>query len=141
MDGVSGKRGVIAQILHVVAAEPAIPIYAANPGDANTAPQRQLRRCTGGHLAHNLVTGDELRVNRRQVPFGYVQVGPANSTGQNSQQHIARLQLGFGDLLNLEERLGRLAARYEDGSLHFLASSSLSLCALEECSCALTVNS
>jgi hypothetical protein len=47
-----------------------------------------------------------------------VQVGPANPTRKNSQQHIARLRLRTGDLLNLKEWFGRWSARNEDGSLH-----------------------
>ena len=38
IDRVSSKRRVVAQILHAVVAVPAIPIDAADPGDADAAP-------------------------------------------------------------------------------------------------------
>src|ERR1700722_951678 len=43
IDGISGECRVIAQVLHAVLTVPAIPIDAANPGDADAASQRQ--RC------------------------------------------------------------------------------------------------
>jgi hypothetical protein len=64
------------------------------------------------------VAGDELRAERGQISFGNVQVGPANSAGENAQQHIAGLRLRTGDLLNLKEWLGCRAAGDKDGSLH-----------------------
>jgi hypothetical protein len=47
-----------------------------------------------------------------------VQVGPANPARKNSQQHKPRLRLRTGDILNLKEWFGRLAARDKDGCLH-----------------------
>ena len=41
--GVAGEGGVVAEVFHMVAAVPAIPIDAADPqGDTGTAYQRQL---------------------------------------------------------------------------------------------------
>jgi hypothetical protein len=80
------------------------------------------------------VAGDEFCVNHRQISLRNMQVGPANSTRQNAQQHLACLQLGTGYLLNFKEWFGRRTAGNKNGSFHFLTSSSLSLRALVECS-------
>jgi hypothetical protein len=74
------------------------------------------------------VTGDELRAKRGQISFGNVQVGPANSAGENSQQHTARLQLRTGDLLNLKEWFGRRAADGKDGSFHGISLLLAAVC-------------
>jgi hypothetical protein len=113
---------------------PAIPIDAANPGDADAASQRQLCRSAVDNLADDLMTGNELRANRWQIAFRDVQVSPANPTSKNSQHHMTRLRFGTGNLLNLQERLRSRASGYQNGSFHFLASSSLSLRAFMECS-------
>jgi hypothetical protein len=113
---------------------PAIPIDAANPGDADAASQRQLCRSAVHNLADDLMTGDEPWANRWQIAFRNVQVRPANSTSENSQHHITRLRFGAGNLLNFQERLRSRAPGYQNGSFHFLASSSLSLRAFMECS-------
>jgi hypothetical protein len=112
-------------------AVPAIPIDATDPGDSGTASQRQLGCRSGGNLAHDLVARNQLRSHRRQISFGNMKVSAANSAGQHSQQHVARLQFRTAHLLDLEQRR---AAGHKNGSLHFLASSSLSLWALRECS-------
>jgi hypothetical protein len=62
---VSRKDRLIAEIFHPVVTVPAIAVYAANPGHTGTGSQRQLGRRSSGHLSHDLMTGDELRVNRR----------------------------------------------------------------------------
>jgi hypothetical protein len=97
---------------------PAAPIDAADPGDPRSGAQRQFCSRTAGHFAYNLVARNKLRTNRWQISFGNVQVGPANSAGEDSQEHIAGLQFRPGNLLNLKEWLGRPAARDKDGSLH-----------------------
>jgi hypothetical protein len=103
-----------------VAAVPAAPIHAADPGDTGPASQRQLCGRAPGYFAHDLVTGDELRPNRRQISFGNVEVSPANPARKDPQQHVASLQLRAGDLLNLNKRLGRPAPRDKNGCLHVL---------------------
>ena len=99
-------------------AVPATSIHAADPGDPGAASQWQLCSRTARHFAHNLVTGNKPRENRRQISFGNVQVGPANPTGQNSQQQITGLRFRARNLLNLKEWFGRWSARDQDGCFH-----------------------
>jgi hypothetical protein len=119
---------MVAEVLHPVVTIPAIPIDAAYPGDAGTAPQRQLCSRPAGYFADYLVTRDEVGAKRGYISFGNVQVGPANSAGENSQQHKAGLQLRTGDLLNLKEWFGRRAADGKDGSLHGISLLFAAVC-------------
>jgi hypothetical protein len=112
-----------------VAAVPAISINAADPGDSGAASQRQLGCRAADYLADDLVAWNELRAQRRQISFRNMKVSAADSAGQHAQQHVARLQWGTGHLPDLEH--GR-APGHKNGSLHFLASSSLILWALTE---------
>jgi hypothetical protein len=103
IDRISRKDRPIAEIFHPVAAVPAIAIDTANPGDTGTGSQRQLGRRASGHLSHDLMAGDKVRANRRQIPFGDVQVSTANPARQNPKQHISRLGLRTGNLLDPKE--------------------------------------
>ena len=91
---VNGVAGESRRIAKVLASKPAIltgSVGTAYPGDANTRASRQLGRSSVNDLADDLMTGNVLFADRRQFAFDNVQVGPANTTGTNTQQNVARL--------------------------------------------------
>jgi hypothetical protein len=53
-------------------AVPAITVYTAHPGDADTRSQRQLRCCAFDHLPNDLMSWNEFRPNLRQISFNDV---------------------------------------------------------------------
>jgi hypothetical protein len=107
-----------------MAAEPAVPIDAAYPGDPGPAPQWQLRGLAGDHFADNLVARDQVRVNRRQVAFRNVQIRAAHSTRKHTQQHISRAHFGSRHFPDLKKRSRR--GNEQDRSLHLtVANGSL----------------
>jgi len=76
---------MIAEILHAIAAEPAISVNPAHPGDADARPDRQIRGCAFYHLADDLMTRDDARLYRREVTFDDVAVGAADPAGNDLQ--------------------------------------------------------
>jgi hypothetical protein len=71
------------------------------------------------------MTGDEPRVNWRQISFRNVQIGPAHATREHSQQQIAGLGFRTGNLLNLKEWFRCWSARDKDGGPHEVSSMPL----------------
>ena len=52
---------MVAKILHLVFAEPAVPVGTTHPGDTNTAAQRHGLSIPFHNLADDLVTGNQTR--------------------------------------------------------------------------------
>src|ERR1700757_1747417 len=90
----------IAQILHVVAAKPAVAIHSAHPGDANPRPLRYLLRSPLYYFAHNLVARNKARPQRRQFALNDVKIGAADATGEDLEQHFAWSWLGQREIFN-----------------------------------------
>ena len=104
---VSRKGGPIAQVFHAVMTVPAIAIDAAHPGNADPRSERQLRGRAFDHFAHDLMTGNELRSEWRQISFNDVQVSATDSAGNHPQQNMSGFELWTGDVLNIKERSRR----------------------------------
>src|SRR5208337_2328249 len=90
---VAGKYGMIAEVLHVVAAEPTIAVYPTHPGDADARSEWQVQGCAFYHLADNLMTGDDVRSDWRQVTFDDVEISAADATCDDLKQHLSGLRL------------------------------------------------
>jgi hypothetical protein len=86
-------------------AEPAVTIDAADPRNADACADGQQVRGALDNFANNLVAGDQLRLQRRQVLLDDVQIGPADSASQHAQQHMTRLRLWPRDVFDLEKWL------------------------------------
>ena len=71
---------MIAEVLHVVAAEPAIAVYPTHPGDAHARSKGQILGCAFHHLADDLMTGDDARPNWREIAFNDMEIGAADAT-------------------------------------------------------------
>jgi hypothetical protein len=51
------------------------------------------------------MTGNELRLKRRQISFNDVQIGTTNSAGYDAQQHVPRLKRRTGHVPDLKKWL------------------------------------
>jgi hypothetical protein len=51
------------------------------------------------------MTGNELRLKRRQISFDDVKVGATNPAGNNAKQHVPRLKRWTRHLLDLKKGL------------------------------------
>jgi hypothetical protein len=71
---------MIAEVFHVVAAEPTAAVYSTHPGDADTRSERQVQSCAFYHLADNLMAGDDVRPDWRQIAFDDVKISAADAT-------------------------------------------------------------
>jgi hypothetical protein len=87
------KCGTVAEILHVVTAEPAIAVYPTHPGDADACSNGQIRRCAIHYFADDLMPGDNARPDWRQVALDDVEIGAADATGHDFEQYLSGFRL------------------------------------------------
>jgi hypothetical protein len=97
---VARKDWMVAEILHLVIAEPAISVGSTHPGDANPGSQRHRFGPAFNDLANNLMPWNQSRPQGRQIAFNDMQVSTADSTCNHTQQHIAWLKLGAGHVFD-----------------------------------------
>jgi hypothetical protein len=60
-------------------------------------------------LADNLMSGNEVRFQRREFILRDMEICPAYPAGKDAQQDVARLRLRQIDLLHLKKRICRFA--------------------------------
>jgi hypothetical protein len=102
IDGVSGEDWGVAKILEAATAIGAISIDSANPGDADSCAERQVRGSTIHHVSHDLMAGDEWLLPSRQFALDNVKVGTADSAGAHLKKNLSFRGLRPGSLLNAE---------------------------------------
>jgi hypothetical protein len=117
VDGVSGKDRAVAEVLHRMAAIPAIAIDAADPGDAGAGAEREFWSGSVDDFADDLVAGDDAGMDWRKVAFNDVQVSAADSAGEDFEENMAGLRLEAGNFL-YREPLAGVVGRVEDGGAH-----------------------
>jgi hypothetical protein len=83
--GVSGKNGLVAEILHAVMTVPAFAIDATHPGDADTHSERQFQGRALDYFSHDLMTGNKARSQRRKIAFDDVKICAADSASDDPQ--------------------------------------------------------
>jgi hypothetical protein len=93
---------VIAKVLHLVFAEPAIPIRSAHPRDANAAALRYSLGRTLYNLTDDLMTWNQARPQWRRVILYDVQVGTADTTSDDTQKYMTRLKLRTGNVFDAQ---------------------------------------
>jgi hypothetical protein len=71
---------MIAEVFHLVAAVPAIAVHPSHPGDADARSDRQIRGGAFHHFTHDLMTGDDARLDGRQIALDDVEIGAADAT-------------------------------------------------------------
>jgi hypothetical protein len=109
---------MIAEILHLVLAEPAIAVHAAHPGDTHASSDGQFRGWRFHHFADNLMTGNNARADRRKIPLYDVEICPADAAGADFEQYLSGPRLRPGNVLNREPASGRLRFGIEYGCPH-----------------------
>lgn len=118
VDAVSGEDGVVTEIFGTHAAEAAGTVCAAHPRDADAGADGECGCSAVYDLADDLVAGDYGLLERRKVALDDVEVGAADSAGEDSQQDVAGANGGRGEIFEAEELAGSGEGRVEDGGLH-----------------------
>jgi hypothetical protein len=91
---------VIAEVFHVVAAEPAIAVHPAHPGDADARSNRQIQGCAFHDFADDLMTGNDAWTDGREIAFDDVEICAADATGNDFEKHLAGLRLRLGEIFD-----------------------------------------
>src|ERR1700687_4970143 len=115
---ITGKSRRIAKVFKVVSAVPARAVRASDPRDAYSGSQRQLRRLSFDNLPHDLMTGDQIFTQSRQFSFDDVQVGPANTARQYTQEHLARSRFRPRCVLDTQRMARAATGRMEYCGFH-----------------------
>jgi hypothetical protein len=117
---------VIAKILHLVFAEPAVPIRSAHPRDANAAALRYSLGSTLYNLTDDLMAWNQSRTKRGEITLNDMQVGTADTTSDDTQEYMTRLKLGTRNLF--DAKMIALCIRYAvvDCCFHEWVSSRFS---------------
>jgi hypothetical protein len=112
VEGIAGEGGGVAEVLFVAKAVRASAVGAAEPGDADEIRRDSVRRCLVGKecpahtgctyfcfydFADDLVAGDYLGMERGEFAFGDVEVGAADSAGEDAEEDLAWSGSGDGD--------------------------------------------
>jgi hypothetical protein len=87
-----------------VTAIPAVAVHAAHPGNAHARADRRFLTLACDDFANNLVAGNQLRPQRRQVVFHDVQIGAAHATGEDAKEEMAGDELRARNIFDNERR-------------------------------------
>jgi hypothetical protein len=96
---------MIAQIFAAMPAIPAIAVHPTHPGNADSRSLRQFMCCAFDDLTDDLMTKNELRLQRREIFLDYVQVGTTNPARNDAKQYVPRLNRRTGHLPDLKKRI------------------------------------
>jgi hypothetical protein len=108
---------MVAEVLQVVTAKPAIAVDAADPRDADTCAGGKDCGCAFNDFAHNLVARDDARMEGRKIALDNVKIGAANSAGDDFEEDFAGLRLGTGDFFDGKPGAGG-GCGVKDGCAH-----------------------
>jgi hypothetical protein len=114
VDGVAGEGGVVAEVFFVAETEGAGSVGAADPGDADAGACEEFGGCAFDDFADDLVAEDEGFLDEGQVTFEDVEVGAADSAGEDSEENVVRGERRAGDVFDFE----RLVGSVKDGGFH-----------------------
>jgi len=130
VDCVAGKGWRVAKVLFATPAVRASAIGAAEPGNPDAGWCRaSLDRADEGvrpyvgiayfdYLADDLVAGDDSRVERREFAFHDVEVGAADSAGEDAEQDVAGVGRGRGNIFDSKRMIRDWLRRNEDYGFH-----------------------
>ena len=121
VDGVAGEGGVVAEVLFVAEAEGAVSVGSGDPGDSDASALGEFVGCSFyglafDDLAYDLVAEDEVVAEGREVAFVDVEVGAADSAGEDAKDDVAGREFGARDVFDGEG--GACGSRVEDGGFH-----------------------
>jgi hypothetical protein len=83
-----------------VAAEPAIAVYPAHPGDADARSDRQVRGCAFHHFADDLMTGNDAFADGRKITFDDMEISAADAASNDLEQYLAGPRLRLGEIFD-----------------------------------------
>jgi hypothetical protein len=102
VDGVAGEGGIVAEIFFVAAAEGTGAVGAPDPRDADPHAERAVAGGAFDDFADDLVSGDEGLMDEGDVAFEDVEVGSADSAGEDADEEVVVCEDGTGNVLNLK---------------------------------------
>src|SRR5258708_24036534 len=109
MNVVSGERGRVAEIFKALAAIPAGSIHTADPGDADASAAGQVGRALVHDFADDLMAGNDFRAELGQFAFHNVQVGAADTAGEDAKDNMTFLHRRSRDFADFERPSGTLS--------------------------------
>ena len=101
-----------------MAAEPAIAVDAADPGDADARAGGQGCGCAFDDFADDLMAGDDARVEGLEIALDDVEISAADAAGDDFEQHFAGLRLRARDIFDAKPGAGSGRPGVEDGCAH-----------------------
>ena len=96
VDGVAGEGGVVAEVFFVADAEGAGAVGAADPGDADAGVCGEFGGGAFDDFADDLMAEDEGLVDEGEVAFEDVEVGAADSAGEDAEEDVVGGEGGRG---------------------------------------------
>jgi hypothetical protein len=90
-------------------------------------PERKSARSSTNNFSYDLVARNQRRPQRGQLAFNNVQIGAANSAGEQTQKDLPRANLRSRNFLDVQRTIGNLRWGHKDGGFHF---SRINLCNL-----------
>jgi hypothetical protein len=112
--GIASEDWVVAEVFFVAKAERAGAVGATDPGDAYSHASGAVGSCAVDDFAYDLVAGDEGLVDEGKVALEDVEIGAADSAGEDAEEEMAFGEGGAGDFFDLEGLVGGV----EDGCFH-----------------------
>jgi hypothetical protein len=109
---------VVAEVLHAVAAEPAVAVNTADPGDADARAGREGCGCAFNNFADDLMAGDDARVQGLEIALDDVKIGAADTAGEDFEQHFAGLWFRTRNSFDGKPCAGVGRRGIEDGCAH-----------------------
>jgi hypothetical protein len=91
---------MIAKVLHLVFAEPAIPIRSAHPRNTDAASLRYSLGSTFYNLTDDLMAWNQSWTKCVKITLYDVQVGTADTTSDDTQKYMTRLKLRTGNVFD-----------------------------------------
>ncbi len=88
VDGVAGEGGVVAEVFFVAEAEGAGAVDAADPGDADAGVCGEFGGGAFDDFADDLMAEGEGLVDEREIAFEDVEVGAADSAGEDAEEDV-----------------------------------------------------
>ena len=83
---------------------PAIAIHPAHPGNADARAHGRFRAFACDNFADDLMAGDELWPQRRQVAFDDVQIGAADAAGEDAKEQMTGDELRARNFFDRQRR-------------------------------------
>ena len=114
VDGVAGEGGIVTEVFFVAETEGAGAVGAADPGDADACACGVFVCCALDDLADDLVAEDEGIVDEGEIAFEDVEVGAADSAGEDAEEDLIAGGGGAGNVFDLEG----LIRGVKDGGFH-----------------------